>query len=107
MNEEMETICFQIISYAGDAKSCYMEAIQEAKQNNFEQAGRRIQEGDKSFAQGHHVHAELIRRECSGESVPVGLVLIHAEDQMMSAEMTKMMAEEWIDWYRNQEEERV
>lgn len=100
MNEEFATICFQIISYAGDAKSCYMEALEEAKQGNYNRAQERIQEGDDSFAQGHHVHADLIQKEAAGEQIPASLLLIHAEDQMMSAETLKLVVEELIELYR-------
>ena len=35
---DMELICFQIISNSGTAKSSYIEAIQKAKQKDFEAA---------------------------------------------------------------------
>ena len=36
--EGLELICFEIISSVGMARSLYIEAIQEAKAGNFEQA---------------------------------------------------------------------
>ena len=36
--EELELVCFQIISFAGEARSAYMGAIQTAKQGNYEEA---------------------------------------------------------------------
>lgn len=94
--EGLELQCFQIISAVGMARSSYIEAIQEAKKGNFEEAKNMIAEGEKSFLQGHEVHASMIQQEASGQKVEPCLLLIHAEDQLMSAEGFKIIAEEMI-----------
>jgi PTS system cellobiose-specific IIA component len=98
--ESMELISFQIISAVGTAKSMYIEAIREAKNGNFDQADQLIKEGAKTFLEGHKAHASLIQKEASGEKVEFSLLLMHAEDQLMNAETTKLMAEEIIELYR-------
>lgn len=60
MNEEFEMTCFQIITYVGTARTCFINAIQSAKEGNFEEA----------------------------------------EDQPMSAEGFRIIAEEFIDLYK-------
>ena len=97
--EGLELICFEIISSVGMARSLYIEAIQEAKAGNFEQAQELIKQGDESFTEGHHSHAKLIQQEAGGEKVETGLLLIHAEDQLMSAESFKIIADEMIQNY--------
>ena len=77
----------------------YIEAIYEAKRGNFERARALIEEGSTLFTEGHHAHAELIQKEASGEKTEVGLLLIHTEDMLMSAESFKIIAEEFIDVY--------
>ena len=44
--EELELICFQLITFAGEAKSAYMNAIQRAKLGYYEEAENLIQEGN-------------------------------------------------------------
>ena len=97
--ENYEMVCFQIISAVGTARSCYVEAIQEAKAGNIERARALIKEGDEAGIQGHHAHMGMIQQEASGESVKTGLLLMHAEDQLMASETIKIMAEEFIDLY--------
>ena len=58
--EELELVCFQIISFAGEARSAYMGAIQTAKQGNYEEAEKLIKEGGDAFLQAHKVHACLL-----------------------------------------------
>ncbi|RDU37840.1 PTS lactose/cellobiose transporter subunit IIA [Neobacillus piezotolerans] len=102
--ENNELVCFQIISTVGTAKSMYLEAIQEAKKGEFEKAVTLIEEGHKIYAEGHHIHAKLIQKEARGEKTEIHLLLLHAEDQMMSAETVKIMAEEFIEVYKKLEE---
>lgn len=100
MTEGLEMICFQIISGVGAARSSYIEAIQKAKQGDFEGAESCIEAGQKQFLAGHEAHFELIQKEASGEAVGGSLILVHAEDQLMSAEGFKIIAEEMIACYR-------
>ena len=94
--EGLELICFEIISSVGMARSLYIEAIQEAKTGNFEQAQELIKQGDESFTEGHHSHAKLIQQEAAGETVPLRMILTHAEDLMMSADTIHVLSEELI-----------
>jgi PTS system cellobiose-specific IIA component len=99
--EGLELISFQIISAVGTAKSMYIEAIQEAKKGNIEEANKLVEEGSEMYAQGHHAHAKLIQLEAQGEKTEINLLLLHAEDQMMSAETVKIMAQEFIELYES------
>lgn len=99
--DEKELMIFKIISAVGTARSMYIEAIQLAKTGDFEGAENLISEGEKTFVEGHHAHVELIQKEATGEKTDVSLILIHAEDQLMSAEGFKIIAEELIDVYKN------
>ncbi|MBQ1920390.1 MAG: PTS lactose/cellobiose transporter subunit IIA [Selenomonas sp.] len=99
--KELELIAFNIISSVGTARSYYIEAIQSAKTGNYEQAEKLITEGDESFALGHEAHAGLLTKEANeGEGSSVSLLILHAEDQLMSAEAFKIIAQEFIDTHK-------
>lgn len=100
MMEGIELISFQIISAVGTARSMYIEAIQMAKAGDIEGAEKLMEEGQQVFVQGHHAHAELIQKEASGEKTEFALLLMHAEDQLMSAEAFGILAQEFIDIYK-------
>ncbi len=95
----LELISFQIISAVGTARSMYIEAIQLAKEGKIAEAREQIVEGEKVFTEGHHAHAQLIQQEANGDKVEFQLLLMHAEDQLMSAEGFKIIATEFIDVY--------
>ena len=99
--EGLELTAFQIISAVGTAKSSYIEAIGAAKNGDVDRAEKLIKEGDENFVEGHKAHAGLLEKEASGELGPLGLLLmVHAEDQLMSAEAFKTVALEFIASYK-------
>ena len=95
--EGIELVCFEMIAANGSARSYFMEAIEAAKEGDFEEAEKLMEEGEKMLAEGHHAHGGLLTQEASGDKVKVDLLLVHAEDQMMSAETFRIMAKEIID----------
>lgn len=98
--EGIELASFQIISAVGMARSCYIESIRAARLGDFVHAQSLIEEGAEAFAMGHHAHAELIQQEADGSAVQTTLLLMHAEDQLMSAETFKILANEMMETYK-------
>ncbi len=98
--EEMEMICFKIISAVGEAKSDYISALEAAKKGDYEKAEEMIRHGEECYLNGHKQHAELITKEAGGEKTEVCLLLMHAEDQLMAAETIKLLAVELIGLYK-------
>lgn len=94
--EGLELICFQMISFAGTARSMYIKAIRKAKNNEIEEARKMVHEGKKLFIDAHKAHAGLLS-ESTNNSTDINILLIHAEDQMMSAETLEIITNELID----------
>lgn len=100
MSEELVLSCFQLITFVGTARSCYINAIQKAKEGKYDEAEDLMKQGKEAFVQGHTGHADLLAKEARGELDQAGLILIHAEDQLMSAEGFQTIAEEFIALYK-------
>lgn len=111
MAENMEALqmtCFEIISYVGAAKSMYVEAVRKAKDGDFDAVDELIRQGDEAFGSGHEAHMKLLQADAAGEREPVApLILLHAEDQMASAETVKLMALNLVDVHRELRELRA
>lgn len=102
--ENVQLLSFQIIAAVGNARSLYLEAIQAAKQGDYAKAESLIDEGRASFSQGHAVHTQLVQREAAGDQAEFSLMILHAEDQLMSAEAFGILANEFIDVYHRLDE---
>lgn len=97
--EGLEQICFEIIANAGAARSCYVQAMDEAKAGNFETAQKLMSDGNTMKTEAHKVHASLISQEAAGQSVDLTLLLVHAQDQLMSCEEFEVMANQLMTVY--------
>ena len=82
--EDMELICLQIISNAGEARSESMAALAAARNSRFDEAGEHLAAaGGERWKEAHHVHTRLITMDASGELDKIGLIMIHSEDIMI------------------------
>ena len=99
-----ENVCLEIVRIANVAKTEYLQSIQLAKQKEFENAVARINEADTHFKHAHDIHTRLLQSEAEGDKAEVDLLLIHAEDIMMNAEMCKIFAMEIMELYLRQSE---
>lgn len=98
--EGLELACFSIISNVGAAKSMYIQALSLAKEGKYDEAKDMIVEGEAMYVEGHKAHMELVQQEAGGEKVETSLILMHAEDQLISTEVIKMMVLEFIELYQ-------
>mgnify|MGYP001157833089 CR=1 FL=1 len=98
--EGIELLSFQMISFNGSARSCFIEAIAAAKEGDFDRAESLMAEGEEQFIEGHRVHAQLIQQEAQEGNTEINLLLVHAEDQMMSAEILKILSAELIEIHK-------
>ena len=94
MDEKFETACFQIITYVGTARTHFIN----------DEAAELIKQGDEAFSLGHNVHADLLAMDANGEISNGYMLLMHAEDQLMSAEGFRILADEFIALYKRIDE---
>lgn len=96
---EMQTLSFSIILHAGNARSCAMEAISLAKGYEFTAAREKLEEAENEFVEAHKLQTKLLQAEASGEKNEVTVILIHAQDHLMTSMTLKDLANEMIDMY--------
>lgn len=91
--------CFQMISIVGEAKANYIQSIKAAKGNQFDEARKLLQAGDDMFSKIHDIQQDLSNRNMGQILNDYQLLLMHAQDQVMSTEQFKIMAQEMHDCY--------
>ena len=91
-DESTELISFGIIAAAGTARSLAFEALNLAHQHDYEGAHELLDQASKAALEAHHQQTALLSKEASGEHTPVDVMLVHAQDHLMTA----MLAQELI-----------
>ena len=95
--EELYQLAFELVLHSGNARSLAMEALQAARQRNFKEAKLKLTDSDHELLKAHKTQTKLIHAEAAGEGFEVPLMMIHAQDHLMTAMAMKDMAVEMVD----------
>lgn len=96
---DSEQIVFTIIMHAGDARSYALEALRYAREGNNTEAEKSMAKAKTELVEAHHIQTELLQAEARGEKQEVNLLLIHAQDHLMTAILAKDLIEEMMLMY--------
>ncbi len=100
MDPKLELVIMNLVVDSGSARSYAMEAIFHAKDGDFEEAEKSMAECEKELLKAHHSQTELIQQEARGEKIPLSLIMVHAQDHLMTTTVVKDLAKEIIDLHR-------
>lgn len=95
----MEEIIMNLIVHSGEVRSYSMEAIQCAKNGDLNKARELIEKADEEMSKAHNVQSSLIQKEAGGEKIELSLLMVHAQDHLMTSMTVKSLAVEFIDVY--------
>lgn len=81
----IEQMIFEIIASAGDARDLTYQALDNINDGKIEEAYELIEQAEKTMNTAHNAQTKLIQSEVQGEKIDGGLLMIHAQDHMMTA----------------------
>lgn len=102
MSETMsvEMIAMQVILAGGNARSEAYEALRCAKQGDFAAAEEHMAASKSEIVAAHRIQTDLIQREAAGQPTPMGLLMVHAQDHLMTAMAEQNLIQELIDLHK-------
>lgn len=92
----------QIILYAGNAKNALHEALQQARIGDFSHTKNKLQEAVEELLQAHKIQTSFIQEEAKENLSALSILLVHAQDHLMTVMSEKELIEEMIHMYENQ-----
>ncbi len=95
MNMELEI--FEIISHGGDARGFAYEALKAARQNEMKKADELLVKAQEELDLAHNTQTKLIQAELNGEDLKMSLLMVHAQDQLMTAISEKNLIEQMVE----------
>lgn len=98
--DEQEQIVINLIVNSGSARSSAIEAIQYAKAGDLAKADESLQQAKETVNEAHHSQTELIQAEIRGEKAPLNLLMVHAQDHLMTSILARELIEEMISLYK-------
>lgn len=94
--ESREMISFGIVASAGAARSLAFEALKAAKKHDFDRADDLMKQSEEAALGAHHQQTALLSKEASGDHTPVDVLLVHAQDHLMTAMLAQELIKEII-----------
>lgn len=98
--EQQQMISFGIVASAGQARSLAFEALAAAKKHDYEQADELLKESEQAFLGAHDEQTKLLAKEAGGDHTPVDVLLVHAQDHLMTSMLAQELIKEIIDLRR-------
>lgn len=91
--EGLELSIFNIISNGGNAKGLVYEAMEAAEKGDFEQADSLMNEADEFLKVAHQTQTELLQGEANGDKHDISLLMVHAQDHLMTSIEVRNLAD--------------
>ncbi|MBP2657729.1 MAG: celC [Firmicutes bacterium] len=101
MDQNTEMIAFNIILNSGNARATIHNAIKKgARVNNFEVFDRLIAEAENELHEAHNAQTQLLQDFAGGNNFTVDILMVHAQDHLMTTMVFKETAIELCELYK-------
>lgn len=98
---EQEAVVMEIIVNAGEARSLCYEALGKAKKQELDQAKELLQQAKECLNKAHLTQTQLIEADQGEGKVPMTLVMVHAQDHLMTTILAHELVTEMVGMYEN------
>lgn len=102
---DVENASMNIILHASNAKQHLYEALNHAREAEFNTIESSMKLVHTELLQAHKLQTRLIQEDTKGELENIPVLLVHAQDHLMSVISEKSLIEELIILHRNQNEQ--
>ena len=98
--EEITLLGFEIVAFAGEARSKLLDALKAAQNGDFEKAEELVESANSSIVEAHHAQTSLLQKEAAGEDLAFSVTLMHGQDHLMTTLLLKDMMKHMIELYK-------
>ncbi|MBR4422281.1 MAG: PTS lactose/cellobiose transporter subunit IIA [Erysipelotrichaceae bacterium] len=96
MDKKLEELIFTTIANAGESRSDSKGAIEAARNGNYDEAQRLLEEADRTMLEAHKAHTEILYQSMNSAEMPMTFLMVHASNHLSEAETTKDLADVYI-----------
>lgn len=95
--QDLEEVVMALIINSGQARSLAYAALKKAKEGDFEQAHDLMAKSRLALNEAHRVQTKLIEDDQGEGKIKVSLVLVHAQDHLMTSMLARELVTELIE----------
>ncbi|WES70270.1 PTS N,N'-diacetylchitobiose transporter subunit IIA [Superficieibacter sp. HKU1] len=94
---DLEEVVMGLIINSGQARSLAYTALKQAKQGDFTAAKQTMEQSRIALNDAHRVQTQLIESDEGEGKMKVSLVLVHAQDHLMTSMLARELIAELIE----------
>ena len=98
--EELQLAAFEIILHSGTPRTSVHEALYAMKNGAFQEAEEKLAAADEELLQAHHAQTDLLQKYASGTEIKIEIIMVHAQDHLMTTMTLKEVAIEMMHMYK-------
>lgn len=91
--ESIQVIAFELILHSGNARTLIHEAYDLMEKNHFEEADQKLLAANDELVLAHQVQTSLLQDYAKGEEIIIEIIMVHAQDHLMTTMTLKEVAE--------------
>lgn len=95
-----EQISFQLILHSGNARSKIMQSLRAYREGKTAEVDGLLEQAEEDLSIAHSIHFQMIQKEASGQETKFSLLLMHAEDHLMSTLTMKELVKEILEIFK-------
>lgn len=100
MSEAWEELAMQIILHGGNARALAYEALTLAKKEETELAEETLAKAETELQEAHQFQTQALQNGAIQLNANTPLILVHAQDHLMTAMAEKNLIAEMIEIYK-------
>lgn len=91
---------FEIVAYAGDARSSLVSILQEARIGKFDNIEKYLAEADENLKLAHNAQTKALAEEAAGNDLEIGFIFVHGQDHLMTTLLLREMVQDSVEIYK-------
>jgi PTS system lactose-specific IIA component len=97
---ELELTMIEIVALSGDARTKLLNAVKKAKDGERDAARALVDEAQGLLNDAHTAQTDLLTAEARGEVTSPTVLLVHAQDHLMTTMLLRDVIDALMDIYR-------
>lgn len=98
--EDLQVVAFEIILHSGDARSLVHEGFKLMREGKFTEAEKKMEDANTKLLEAHKCQTSLLQSYASGEEIVMEVIMVHAQDHLMTTMTLREMALEFLEMYK-------
>ena len=97
--EELQVAAFEIILHSGSARTVH-EAFADMREGHYDEAAEKLEAANAELLEAHHAQTNLLQEYASGTEIKIEIIMVHAQDHLMTTMTLREVALEMLSLYR-------